>query len=88
MPVLEDLKALNLPEAHVNLWTLKGPTGPAAAEPRYSGHWVDTTGDVDNALREALTSDLGRTEEILDYSLLAQNNEASALNIPKDETHA
>lgn len=88
MPILEDLKALDLQRASVNLWTLKGPTGPAAGDPRYSGHWIETTDDVDSALREAIVSDLRRTEELIDYSLLAQNHEASGLHAPIDETHA
>ena len=88
MPILQELKALNFGEAQVNLWTLKGPTGAAADDPRYSGHWVETTVEVSNALRETLTLDLGRIEEVLEYGLLAQNNEASALHILADETHA
>ncbi len=88
MPILQALRGMNLAEAQVSLWTVKGPTGLAAVDPRYSGHWVETTVEVDNALKETLASDLGRIEEVLEYGLLAQNNEASALHIPTDETHA
>ena len=43
MPALQDLKALDLANAQVTLWSVKGPSGPAAAAPGYSGRWVDTT---------------------------------------------
>jgi len=88
MPILEDLCALDLTNANVTLWTVRGPKGPAALAPAYSGHWVETTDDVDTALKETLTGDLNKIEETLDYGLLAQNNEASALHISADETHA
>lgn len=87
MPVLEDLQALDLANADVSLWTVRGPKGPAADAPAYTGHWVDTTDGVDAALKETLTAELGKVEEVLEYGLLAQNNEASALHIPADETH-
>lgn len=48
---------------------------------------METTEQVDEALKETLAADLERIEEVLDYGLLAQNNEASALHIPADETH-
>ncbi|MGP4674808.1 Kiwa anti-phage protein KwaB-like domain-containing protein [Agrobacterium pusense] len=88
MAALEDLKALDLAQAQVVLWTVKGPTGPAADAPRYSGRWIDTTDEVDAVLKEILAADLAKIEEVLDYGLLAQNNEASALTIGFDETHA
>ncbi|MBZ7927031.1 DUF4868 domain-containing protein [Ensifer adhaerens] len=88
MPALEELRALDLADAHVTLWTIKGPTGPAAEAPRFSGRWVDTTDEVDAALKETFAAELAKIEEVLEYSLLAQNNEASALQIPADETHA
>ncbi|MCB9992243.1 MAG: DUF4868 domain-containing protein [Hyphomicrobiaceae bacterium] len=88
MPILEELRALYLANAQVTLWTVKGPTGPAAGAPDYSCRWVETDDDVDNALRETIASDLARIEEVLDYTLLAQNNEASGLTVPADETYA
>lgn len=35
MPALEELRALDLADAHVTLWTIKGPTGPAAEAPAF-----------------------------------------------------
>jgi hypothetical protein len=88
MPALQDLKALDLANAQVTLWSVKGPSGPAAAAPGYSGRWVDTTDGVDAALKETFADELAKIEEVIEYGLLAQNNEASALQIPADETHA
>ncbi|WP_172724501.1 Kiwa anti-phage protein KwaB-like domain-containing protein [Neorhizobium tomejilense] len=88
MAALEDLKGLDLAQAQVILWTVKGPAGPAADAPKYSGRWIDTTDEVDDVLKEILIADLAKTEEVLEYGLLAQNNEASALTIGFDETHA
>ncbi|MBB3411947.1 hypothetical protein FHT87_005914 [Rhizobium sp. BK316] len=88
MPALEDLRALDLATAQVTLWTIKGPTGAAAEAPHFSGRWVETTDEVDAALKESLVAELAKIEEVIEYGLLAQNNEASALQIPADETHA
>lgn len=87
MTTLQDLKALNLDAADVTLWAVKGPSGPAANSPRFSGKWVSTTDGVDTVLKATLAAELAKVEELLDYSLLAQNNEASALQISIDETH-
>ena len=88
MATLQDFKAFNVTAADVTLWAVRGPNGPAADDPKYSGHWVETTEGVDDVLKSILTSELERVEELLEYGLLAQNNETSALLIPSDETHA
>ena len=88
MTALADLKAFNLAEATISLWVFKGPIGASGAPPSYTGRWVETTDDVDTALREIVEAERSRIEETIGYGLLAQNNEASALAIPKEETHA
>lgn len=50
MPILDDLKALNLDVAHVNLWTVKGPVGPISQAPTYPAKWVETTAPLDASL--------------------------------------
>ncbi|MFV1896676.1 Kiwa anti-phage protein KwaB-like domain-containing protein [Phaeobacter gallaeciensis] len=87
MPILDDLKALNLDVAHVNLWTVKGPVGPISQAPTYPAKWVETTAPLDASLKQIFTEQLELIEEVFAYGLLAQNNEASALSIPADETH-
>ncbi len=88
MTALQDLKNFDLANAQVHLWTVKGPNGPGTKSPTYSGHWVETILSVDQALKDAFAANLARIEEVLDYSLLVQNNEASALHIQVDETHS
>ncbi|MFC4352276.1 Kiwa anti-phage protein KwaB-like domain-containing protein [Fodinicurvata halophila] len=88
MPVLEDIRALDFDNSQVTFWTIKGPNGLASEAPKYSGKWVETTDQLDAFLKTTLVEDLLRIEEVLDYGLLTQNNEASALHIPTDETYA
>ena len=82
MPALDDLKAFNLEEATVTLWVVKGPTGPSRLPPNYTARWVETAEAVDVVLKQIVEAERGRIEETLEYGLLAQNNEGSALTIP------
>jgi hypothetical protein len=66
----------------------KGPRGPAGVSPTYTGYWVDTSDEVDTLLKTIFKAERDRIEETIDYDLLAQNNEASALLLTKTETHA
>jgi Kiwa KwaB-like protein len=88
MAALADLKAFNLNDATASLWVFRGPTGPIGQPPSYTGRWVETEDDVDVALKQIVEAERGRIEETIEYGLLAQNNEASALTIATDETHA
>jgi hypothetical protein len=88
MPALDALRNFDLENASTVLWTFKGPRGPAGSDPSYTGHWVDTTDDVDALLKDIITNERARIEEVLEYGLLAQNHEASALSITTIETHA
>lgn len=88
MPTLNDLKTFDVDAASVSLWVFKGPRGSGDAPPIYTGYWVETTESVDAALRSIVKNERGRIEETIEYGLLAQNNEASALLIRREETHA
>lgn len=88
MPALDVLKDFDLENATAKLWTFKGPSGPVGRDPGYTGRWVDTTDDVDTALKATVANERARIEEVLDYGLLAQNHETSALSITTVETHA
>jgi Domain of unknown function (DUF4868) len=88
VPTLDDLKTFNVDAAVVSLWVFKGPRGPNDAPPIYTGYWVETTDEVDAALKETVEDERARIEEPIEYGLLAQNNEASALLIAKEETNA
>jgi hypothetical protein len=58
------------------------------ALPTFTGRWLATDDALDQELKAAVAAELNRLEEVLPYGLLAQNNEASALSIATDETHA
>jgi hypothetical protein len=88
MAALDDVRGFRLEEASINLWAFKGPTGSSDEAPRYSGYWVDTTDQVDAVLRQIVQGARQRINEVIDYDLLAQNNEGSALTIPTNETYA
>jgi hypothetical protein len=88
MAALDDLREFSLEEAGVNLWVFKGPNGPSDEAPRFSGHWVDTTDQVDSVLKGILESARHSINEVIEYGLLAQNNEGSALVIATTETYA
>jgi hypothetical protein len=88
VPVLDELKAFDIDESVVSLWVFKGPRGAANAAPEYTAHWVETNADVDAVLKDTVRAERDRIEEVAQYDLLAQTNEASALLIGQDETHA
>jgi hypothetical protein len=87
MPALDDLKEFDIENATLTLWVFKKST-PSGEPPRFNGHWVETTDDLDAELRSAFLLERDKVEETLDYSLLAQNNEVSVLSISSVETHA
>lgn len=87
MATLEELKQFDFARATPTLWTFKARV-PTGEPPIYTGRWVDITEDVVKSVREIAGNVVGRLEEVLEYDLLAENNEASALTIPAIETHA
>lgn len=88
MATLAELKDFDIDAAEVSLWLFKGPNGTSDSPPHYPGRWVETTTEVEEVLRQVVKSEINRVEETIEFELLAQNNEASALVIPRDETHA
>lgn len=77
MADLAELKAFNLVEADLTIWVYKRST--RAGETVFTGRWVGITEDLAEALREAVGGAFTAITETLDYSILEQNNEASAL---------
>jgi hypothetical protein len=88
MAIPANLTNFDIPNAGVTVWLFKKSGGGAAAAPTYTGHWITTDEDLDEALRVSIAEARGRIEEAHEYGLLAQNNEASALTIDTAETHA
>lgn len=86
MPAIDSLRAFDIATSVASLWVFKKSF--ATGTPRFTGHWVETTAPLDDALKQAVLAERGRIEEVQEYGLLAQNNEASALLIDADVTHA
>lgn len=83
---LEKLHDFDVAGSTVTVWTFKRSVKDKA--PVFTGRWVTTDDDLDAALRAAVDEARGAITETLDYALLAQNNESSALTLGTDETYA
>ena len=88
MPIPPALANFDVANATVSVWLFKRSGGSAGSPPVYTGKWVATDDALDAALKEAMIAERARPTEIIEYGLLAQNNEGSALRIDKLETHA
>ncbi len=78
---LEELRDFDFESSAVTLWTFKGTA------PKVNGHWIETSDSLDGHLKSVATSQLSQLEEEFEYGLLTQNNEASVLILPQDETY-
>ncbi|AUQ50916.1 hypothetical protein PhaeoP83_02666 [Phaeobacter inhibens] len=87
MTLIQDLKSFNIADSTCKLWTFK-KQNPKDQPPKYNGHWVDTTEAMVAELKGIIRTQLQYINEQMDYSLLAENNEASVLTITEEETHA
>ena len=85
MPMLHSLKNFNLAESTVLLWTFK--KNHHGGSVNFTGRWIDITDDLRGILKDILSQELERVEELLDFSLLAQNNESSLMTIETIATH-
>lgn len=83
---LEALHGFDVDQSDVTVWAFKKSV--REQKPVYNGRWVDTTEALDAALREALAARRAEITETMDYGLLAQNNEGSAMTIGMEETFA
>ncbi|TDF80245.1 Kiwa anti-phage protein KwaB-like domain-containing protein [Pseudomonas sp. H9] len=88
MAVLQDLHNFDLQEATVNFWIFRRYTKGTPPEPKYTGKWVSLDNDLKLALKSTAMTFKSALTETLEYGLLAENNQSSALTIPQDETHA
>lgn len=86
MAILEELKKFDIDNCTVTLWVFKKST--RNKQPIFTGRWVETSDTLDDSIKENIKSAIANIEEIREYSLLAENNDSSALSIPIDETHA
>jgi hypothetical protein len=86
MSELDRLKNFPLDTASVQLWVFKKSSQDGA--PTFKGRWVQTTSELDAAMKQAVLNERMRITEVHEYGLLAQTNESSALSISAVETHA
>ncbi len=86
MRVPRAFKDFDIAQATVSVWLFKKGRRKEGI-PRFNARWVDTDDELDQALREVVTSEIARISEVRPYGLLAENNEASALKISAEETH-
>lgn len=85
-PALETLRNFDVGHADITVWAFKKSV--REQKPVFNGRWVDTTDELDGALREALRARRDEVTETMEYGLLAQNNEGSAMTIGVEETYA
>ena len=88
MPIPAGFANFDIAGSGVSVWLFKKSGGTGGAHPTFTGRWIATDADLDAALKAAVIEARGEIEEVQPYSLLAQNNEASALTIETVETHA
>jgi hypothetical protein len=84
---LVGLKDFDVGGAAATLWVFKKPSSKDRGAV-FTGRWIETTNDLDNALKSAVNSERHRITEVQEYGLLAETNESSALSIATLETHA
>lgn len=87
MSIIDELRAFEVPEASLSLWVFKKSAGVDHV-PSFNGRWVETTDELEVAVKEVVSNERSLIEEVQEYSLLAQNNEGSALSIGTLETNA
>ncbi|UAL11684.1 Kiwa anti-phage protein KwaB-like domain-containing protein [Caulobacter segnis] len=85
-PALETLHNFDAAQADISVWAFKKSI--REQKPMFNGRWIDTTDALDIALREALRARSDDVTETMEYGLLAQNNEGSAMTIGVEETYA
>lgn len=85
-PALETLHGFDVARAEISVWAFKKSI--REQKPVFNGRWIDTADALDAALREALRARSDDVTETMEYGLLAQNNEGSAMTIGIEETYA
>jgi hypothetical protein len=86
MPLPEGLRDFDVANSTVQVWLYK-KSGTSDAL-RFTGRWISTDTDLDNALKQAIADKRANILEVSDYTLLAATNDGIALRIDALETHA
>jgi hypothetical protein len=88
VPIPAEFANFDIAAANVTVWLFKKSGGANGQAPTFTGRWIDVNGPLEAALKEAVTVERDRVEEVIEYGLLAQNHENSVLEIGLAETHA
>ena len=89
MPALQTLNAFDIQAADVTVWAIKRSGGLGGALPVYTARWIEIDANLAAAIRGAVQAARDGIAEVKQYGLLAHDNDgASALSIPADETNA
>ena len=84
--MLDLFKEFDVLNSTLTLWVFK--KNIIKTQPQYRGKWVELDTLLIQELKSFIGSEKNRYTETIEYSLLAQNNEASLLNIGVNETEA
>src|ERR1700727_836549 len=87
MPLPQGLQDFDIANATVQVWLYKKSVQPEGGI-RFTGRWIDTDGDLDQALKQAVVDKRASILEVNTYSVLAATNDGIALQIDALETHA
>lgn len=84
--MLETLKDFNLQEAELSVWVFKKRT--SEGNPIFTGKWITVDQMLKQELIGFIDDERENYTEVVNYSLLAQNNENSLMHIGTGETSA
>lgn len=77
----------DIANAVVTVWLYKKSAGVGGI-PRYTGRWIDTDQELDQALRSAVAAKRASILELQEYGLLANPEDGQALRLGTIETYA
>ena len=83
---LEVLKSFNFADSTVAVWIFK--RSGTGEEMKFTGRWLEVSESLSSQLIGAAVAEAAKATEVIEYSLLAQNNEASLLTLDVLETNA
>lgn len=84
--MLNVLRNFNVNEATLSMWVFRKRI--KATNPIFTCHWVGISRELTNEIKGFVNKEKIKHTELVEYSLLSQNNESSLLRIGTDETEA
>ncbi|ELY5219602.1 TPA: Kiwa anti-phage protein KwaB-like domain-containing protein [Yersinia enterocolitica] len=86
MTVYDEFKSFELTPASLTLWVFKKYI--KQGKPTFTSYWIDTSPALATEIKNLIESFRDGVHEVMEYSILAQNNESSLLTITSVETYA